>query len=116
MDTAAAFLSVFLAALVAVAAIRKLTHHPSVVESYRRAGVPESKLNYLAAILLAAAAGLIAGIWWQAVGVAAAVGLVGYFVGAVVSHLRALDAGRIATPIAYGVFAAVVLGFRLAAG
>jgi hypothetical protein len=73
-------------------------------------------LNYLAAILLAAAAGLVVGIWWQPVGVVAAVGLMGYFVGAVTSHIRARDAGRIATPIAYGVLAAVVLGLRVTAG
>src|SRR5918996_4931773 len=115
MDTAAAFTSLLLAALVAAAAIRKLTHHPRVVESYRRAGVPESWLNYLAAILLAGASGLVVGIWWTPIGVAAAAGLVGYFIGAVVSHVRAHDAGRVVTPIAYGVLAAVVLGLRLAA-
>lgn len=115
MDTTAAVMSLLLAALVVAAAIRKLTHHPRVVESYRRAGVPESMLNYLAVILLAGAAGLVVGIWWRPAGVAAAVGLVGYFTGAVVSHIRAHDTGRMATPIAYGALAAVVIGLRLAA-
>ena len=35
--------------------------------------------------------GLVLGIWWPALGIAAAVGLVVYFVGAVVSHLRVGD-------------------------
>lgn len=116
MDAAAIVTSLLLAALVAAAAIRKLTHHPRVVESYRRAGVPESRLNYLAAILLAGATGLIFGIWWRPIGVAAAIGLVGYFIGAVVSHIRASDASRVRTPIAYGVIAAVVLWLLLVAG
>lgn len=115
MDTAAGVASVLLAALIAAAAIRKLTHHPRVVESYRRAGVPERMLNYLAAILLVGAAGLVAGIWWTPIGIAAAIGVVGYFAGAVVSHIRAGDARRLPTPVAYGALAVVAAILQIAA-
>jgi hypothetical protein len=116
MQIAAAVASLLLAALVTAAAVRKLTHHPRVVDSYRRAGVQESQLNRLAAVLLAGAAGLLVGIWWLPAGIAAAIGLVGYFIGAVISHVRANDTGRILTPIGYGALAAVVLALRVVAG
>ena len=47
---------------------------------------------FLAACEFAGAVGLVLGIWWPLLGAAAALGLVVYFVGAVVSHLRVGDA------------------------
>jgi hypothetical protein len=72
MVVASVVVSVLLAALVGYAAARKLTHRPEVVESYRRAGVREAWLNGLAVLLLAAAAGLVVGVWWPIIGIAAA--------------------------------------------
>jgi hypothetical protein len=54
-------------------------------------GVPLKYFPWLAACEFAGAAGLVAGIWWPPIGIAAGIGLVLYFVGAVVSHLRAGD-------------------------
>ncbi len=45
----------------------------------------------LAACEIAAAFGLVLGIWWPILGIAAAIGLVIYFVGAVISHVRVGD-------------------------
>lgn len=45
----------------------------------------------LAACELAGALGLVLGIWWPLLGIAAGLGLVIYFVGAVVSHFRVGD-------------------------
>ena len=56
------------------------------MRSYAMVGVPEDKLNSLAVILLAGAAGLFAGLFWEPIGVAAAVGVVCYFVLAVAAH------------------------------
>jgi hypothetical protein len=91
--------SVLLAALLVFTAVRKLSHRPEVVATYTRVGVPEDKLDYLAWILLAGAAGLIAGLAWRPVGVAAGIGLVVYFLLAIASHVRADDARNLPAPV-----------------
>jgi DoxX-like family len=113
MFVASVAVSIVLAALIGFSAARKLTHRPDVVESYRRAGVPESWLNGLAVLLFIAAAGLIVGQWWALVGIAAAAGLVGYFVVAVAFHVRAKDIAHAATPVLLAVLAAAVLVLRI---
>ena len=62
MFVATLVVSLLLAALLSYAAIRKLGHSEPVVATYARVGVPEDKLDYLAAILLAGAAGLALGL------------------------------------------------------
>lgn len=113
MFVAAAIVSVLLATLLALSATRKLTHREPVVETYLRVGVPEDKLNYLAIVLLAGAAGLILGLLWAPIGVAAAIGVICYFIGAVVFHIRANDAKNLPTPLAFAAIAAVALALRL---
>lgn len=54
-------------------------------------GVPESWLPILGALKAAGALGLLVGISMPAIGTAAAVGLVVFYVGAVLTHLRARD-------------------------
>ena len=54
-------------------------------------GVPLKYFPLLAASEFAGALGIVLGIWWPCLGVAAGIGLVLYFVGAVVSHLRVGD-------------------------
>jgi hypothetical protein len=113
MVVASVVVSVLLAALVGYAAARKLTHRPEVVESYRRAGVREAWLNGLAVLLLAAAAGLVVGVWWPIIGIAAAAGLTGYFAIAVGFHLRAKDTAQMPTPVVLTVLAAAAVVLRL---
>src|SRR5919106_1964585 len=91
-------ITVLLAAILAFSALRKLSHRPEVVQTYTRVGVPEDKLNLLAAILLAGAAGLLLGLLWAPVGIAAAVGLTIYFLVAIGFHVRYRDLEHIATP------------------
>ena len=75
-------------ALLAASAVMKLTHRRSVVESYTRAGVPEDKFNALAVLLLVGATGLVAGIFVRPIGLAAGVGVVMYFLAAIIAHVR----------------------------
>jgi hypothetical protein len=103
-----------LAALLVLSAALKLSHRESVVQDYVRVGVPEDKLNYLAAILLAGAAGLVVGLWWAPLGVAAAIGLVCYFLSAVTFHIRAHDTANLTRPIGFEVLAIAALALRLA--
>jgi hypothetical protein len=104
-----AVVSGLLAALLAFSAIRKLSHAPDVVESYARAGVREEWLNPFAIVLLAGASGLVAGLFWEPVGIAAAGALVAYFVVACAFHLRNGDAAHLATPLLMLALAAAVL-------
>jgi hypothetical protein len=64
-----------------------------------RVSVPPDKLNHLAFILLAGAAGLMAGLLWATIGAAAAAGLVCYFGLALAAHIRADDTKNLPTPI-----------------
>jgi hypothetical protein len=114
MFVATVVVSAVLAAALAFSAIRKLSHREEVVQTYVRAGVPEDRLDYLAAILLAGAAGLILGLFWAPVGVAAAIGLVCYFVVAVAFHIRADDARHLPIPLVIALIAAAALILRLA--
>jgi hypothetical protein len=56
-----------------------------------RAGVPESWMTPLGILKAAGALGLLAGIGVPVIGMAAAIGLIIFFVGAIFTHLRARD-------------------------
>ena len=114
MFVATVVVSALLAAVLAFAAVRKLSHQPEVVRSYLRVGVPEEKLDYLAVILLAGAAGLVAGLFWAPIGVAAAIGVVCYFLLAIAAHIRAGDTEHLPTPVVIELTAAAGLILRLA--
>jgi DoxX-like family len=105
--------SIVLAALMTFAAVRKLGHREDVVATYTRVGVPEDKLDYLAFVLLAGAAGLLAGLAWAPIGVVAAAGTVAYFLLAVAAHVRHDDRGNLPTPVAIELIALAALALRL---
>lgn len=113
MFAAVAIVSAVLAALLVFAAARKLTHADAVVAEYARLGVTEDKLNPLAACLLAGAAGLVAGLFWTPIGIAAAIGVLCYFAGAIVVHLRAGDAAHLPVPGAVTLLAVAALVLHL---
>ncbi|MFE3292493.1 DoxX family protein [Rhodococcus sp. NPDC059234] len=91
MFIAAAIVSVLLALVLAFSAVGKLTKNAQQVESMTNVRFPVDKMWLLAIAELAGAAGLIAGLFWWPIGLAAAVGVIAYFLGAVVMHLRAND-------------------------
>lgn len=65
---------------------------PSIIAGMAQAGVPESWLVFpIGALKLAGAAGLLAGLVWAPVGIAAATGLVLFFVCALYTHVLARD-------------------------
>jgi hypothetical protein len=63
--------------------------HAQVIANMHRAGVPTSWLPTLAALRLVGALGLLIGLRVPLIGAAAAIGVVAYFAGAVITHLRA---------------------------
>jgi len=92
MDTAYLLVTILFAAMVAFSAVAKIRRDPKVVHVIQEVvGVPLQFFPLLAACELAGALGLVLGIWSGWVGVAAGIGLVIYFVGAVVAHLRVGD-------------------------
>jgi hypothetical protein len=99
-----AFVVITLTTAVATArvAVADLIPARFVLANSAEVGVPRSWLPPLAALKLAGAVGLVAGLVGPpALGIAAAVGLVLFFVGAVVTHVRAHVLYNIAFPAAY---------------
>jgi len=92
MDTAYLVITILLAAMVAFSGLGKIRRDPRIVRAIHKiVGVPLRYFPLLAACEFAGALGVLLGIWWPPLGVAAGIGLVVYFVGAIVSHLRVGD-------------------------
>ena len=81
----------FIGVAVTFSAVGKLTKRPDVTATLSKVGVTPAQMPLLAVLELLAALGLLVGIWAKAAGLAAAAGLVLYFLGAVVAHLRAKE-------------------------
>jgi hypothetical protein len=85
-------LAIFTALILGGSALMKLRRAAQVVAIiHDLIGVPLRYFAALAACELAGAAGLLAGIVWPPLGMAAAVGLILYFTAAMISHLRVGD-------------------------
>jgi uncharacterized membrane protein YphA (DoxX/SURF4 family) len=99
MFIATAVLSALFAALLLFSALGKLRRDPAQMRTMRTVGFPERRVWLLAVAETAGAAGLIAGLFWWPLGVAAAAGTIAYFVGAAGSHLRVRDHRGIAPAV-----------------
>ncbi|WP_306325060.1 DoxX family protein [Streptomyces venezuelae] len=64
-------------------------------------GVPRAWWNWLGAAKVAGAVGLVVGIWVPVIGTLAAIGLILYFAGAVITVLRARAYGHAPFPVVY---------------
>ena len=91
-------LSILLAIARLVPAGAELSAHPKMQESARHFGIPWSRYRLLGVAELAAAAGVLAGLWWHPIGVAAASGMAALLTGALISHRRAGDSGKDTVP------------------
>jgi len=78
-------------------------------------GVPPSWWPWLGAAKLAGSAGLVIGLFVPAIGIAAAVGLVVYFTGALVTVVRARWYSHIPYPLVYMAPVIAALALRFAA-
>lgn len=90
------------------------TRNPELLGNMARLNIPERQLLPLGVLKAAGALGLLAGIVVPAVGVAAGVGLVLYFVGAIVVVLRAHFYAHIPYPVIFFLLAAAAMALRLA--
>ncbi|NKY84912.1 DoxX family protein [Nocardia veterana] len=85
-----------------------------VVEPLQTYGVPRSWWNPLALAKSAGALGLLVGFFVPPIGIAAAVGLILYFLGAVATTVRARSYRTTVFPVLYLVPAAATLALQLA--
>jgi hypothetical protein len=106
--------AVLLSVSLTMSARLKLIREPRAVEMLGRAGVPLAWFPGLATLELAAVVGLLAGLAYAPLGLAAAAGVVAYFVVAVGFHVRAHDTYLVA-PAFLGVLGAAAFVVRLAA-
>lgn len=91
-------LSVLLAAACLVPAVAKLGSHPKMLASAGHFGIPWSRYRLIGVAELAAAAGVIAGLSWLPIGIAAASGMAVLLVGALTTHRRSGDRLQEAAP------------------
>ncbi|WP_113700881.1 DoxX family protein [Nonomuraea lactucae] len=115
MFIAYAVVAVLLALVLLASAYAKLTRDKRVVDGLTGVGVPLRLFPVLAACEIAGAGGLLIGLWYAPLGVAAAVGLVLYFVGAVGTHLRKGDFKGVPNAAVILVFSVAALILRIAA-
>lgn len=106
-------LIVLTAVFVAFSGLQKVRHDPKVTRIIHDVvGVPMTWFPFLAACEFAGAAGLLGGLLWPPIGLAAAAGLVLYFVGAMAAHVRVGDVQGLG-PAAFMLFvsaASLILG------
>lgn len=104
--------TVLTAAWVGFSAYAVLTRAAWVVQPLASYGVPASWWPWLGVAKAAGALGLLAGLFVPVIGILAGIGLVLYFVGAVVTVLSARSYATVAYPLLYlaPVVAALVLG------
>jgi DoxX-like family len=114
MSTAHVVVSVLLAVALAGCAAADFARSEQILVAMAQAGVPESWLPMLGTLKAAGALGVLAGLFAPAVGVAAAAGVIAYFGGAVVAHLRARDHGFAPAGV-FGLMAVATLLLGIAA-
>jgi uncharacterized membrane protein YphA (DoxX/SURF4 family) len=114
MNIAYLVMTILFAAMVTFSGIGKIRRDPHIVQVIHEVvGVPMKYFSLLAACEFAGAVGIVLGIWWPWLGVAAGIGLVIYFVGATVSHLRVGDVKGIGPAAFMLVVAAAALTLRI---
>ncbi len=76
----------------------KLTGNPKMRQSAKHFGIPWPRYRLIGIAELAAAAGVLTGLWWHPLGVAAAAGMALLLPGALIAHRRAADGGKEMAP------------------
>ncbi|MEV6491747.1 DoxX family protein [Actinoplanes sp. NPDC051633] len=110
-----AILSTLLAAVMAQSAVKKINPGKDSLELRDRLNVSERLWTAVGVPEALAAAGLVAGLWWAWLGVAAAAGVALLMAGAVVMHLRVRFLGAaLVPPAAILIVAAATAALRAA--
>jgi len=113
MFIAYTIIAIIMSFLLVASGTAKLRRDPKLIQGLHEViGVPLRLIPGLAALEFAGAAGLLIGIVWWPLGIAAAIGVVLYFLGASISHLRVKDFKGLPTPVVILLVAIVVLVVR----
>ena len=89
--------SLLLAAACLIPAAAKLASHPRMRHAAAHFGIPWPRCQLIGLAELAAAGGVMAGLWCQPLGPAAAAGMA-LLLGAMITHRRAADGGEEMAP------------------
>jgi hypothetical protein len=112
MFTAYIVVTVLAAAANIFSATFDFIRYKQVLINMAKAGVSESWITMLGILKAAGATGLLVGIGVPLIGAAAAIGLILFFVGAIITHLRAHD-HSFGLAIVFLLLAAAALVLRL---
>ena len=91
-------LSLLLVAVCLVPAAAKLAGHPKMRHAATHFGIAWRRYRLIGVAELAAAAGVLIGLFWRPAGLMAATGMLLLLIGALVAHRRARDSVREALP------------------
>src|SRR5215469_5208633 len=97
-------ISLLLAAACLLPAAGKLAGQPRMRKSAAHFGISWPRYRLIGAAELAAAAGILIGLWWHPLGVAAAAGMALLLLGAIVTHRKAADRAKKMAPALLGLF------------
>jgi uncharacterized membrane protein YphA (DoxX/SURF4 family) len=99
--------SLLLVAVCVLPAAGKLLGHPKMRESATKFGIPWRRYRLIAVPELAAAAGVLVGLFWRPAGLLAAAGMTLLLLGALIAHRRAHDRISDMLPVLVGLVVVV---------
>ena len=91
-------ISLLMTAVCLLPAAGKLLGQPKMRQSAGHFGIPWPRYRLIGVAELAAAAGILIGLWWHPLGLAAAAAMALLLLGAVITHRRAADGGKEMAP------------------
>jgi uncharacterized membrane protein YphA (DoxX/SURF4 family) len=91
-------ISLLLAAACLLPGAAKLTGQAKMRKSAAHFGISWPRYRLIGVAELAAAAGILIGLWWHPLGLAAAAGMVLLLVGAIIAHRKAADRAKEMAP------------------
>jgi uncharacterized membrane protein YphA (DoxX/SURF4 family) len=91
-------LSLLLVVACLVPAVAKLAGHPKMRHAATHFGIAWERYRLIGIAEVAAAAGILIGLFWRPAGLLAAIGMAVLLLGALITHRRARDSVREAVP------------------
>lgn len=112
MHITALTLSALLAVAMLQSGVMKFVRPAWIRQFAEAVHLTTSQLHVLGSLQIAATVGLIWGIWFPPFAIAAAIGLVLYFVGAIVAHIRTGDRNMLGAMVflTFSIATSIVLG------